>query len=295
MAIASSSTFLRGLADAERQDDPLAIWGVKAFVFLLLVSVCSWLSCCGGFKRLTQVQETDLRYAQRLQQRHAEREARRQMTPEERQAAIIQSLRRNQVRMVRFRVFFVCHGFSGNSNFSVRTQQQIVKQEDLVAETDHQIHRDNDVIVNPETIVEENENNKEDHIVFAIPEEMKGDFSAAQDEGNAAWDATTASNLFGSLVLRSASGEEAGRVPNQCAICLEGYCVEDPVVWSSNPDCSHAFHEDCLVDWLVHSKQDGTPCPCCRQSFTDLASFRKERKIRWSHEHAFNPSVVTLW
>lgn len=113
LAVAFSSTFLRGLADAEDQNedmetqtDPVVFWSVNAFIFSLLVSVCSWLWCCGGYKGLTQVRHSDLRYAQRLQQINAEREARRQMSPQERQAAILQSLRRNQVRMVRFPVLF---------------------------------------------------------------------------------------------------------------------------------------------------------------------------------------------
>ena len=32
-------------------------------------------------------------------------------------------------------------------------------------------------------------------------------------------------------------------VPNCCAVCLGSYDVGDKVVWSSNPRCSHAFHQ----------------------------------------------------
>jgi len=115
----------------------------------------------------------------------------------------------------------------------------------------------------------------------------------------------------GSLVLRQ---DECvvRRVPNLCAVCLMGYEPEEVVVWSSNPSCPHAFHEDCLLDWLVHSTQakatitieedndkppqdDQPTCPCCRQSFArDLISFRKERKIRWGAENSFNPAVLRL-
>jgi hypothetical protein len=110
MSVAGSPAFLRSLAAADNQDedmehetDPVVFWSVNAFILTLLVSVCSWLWCCGGYKGLTQVRQSDLRYAHRQQQRNAEREARRQMSPQERQAAITQSLRRNQVRMVGFR------------------------------------------------------------------------------------------------------------------------------------------------------------------------------------------------
>lgn len=74
--------------------------------------------------------------------------------------------------------------------------------------------------------------------------------------------------------------------PIFCAICLAEYEASERVSWSSNPDCTHAFHEDCVVEWLVSlgqtkSKNVRFPeepteeqlfnyqleCPCCRQSF----------------------------
>eukprot|EP00934_Nitzschia_sp_Nitz4_P006996 Nitzschia sp. Nitz4//scaffold278_size24532//5324//6238//NITZ4_008373-RA/size24532-augustus-gene-0.11-mRNA-1//1//CDS//3329545369//6986//frame0 len=79
-------------------------------------------------------------------------------------------------------------------------------------------------------------------------------------------------------------------VPNCCAICLGEYDVGDKVVWSSNSECNHAFHEDCILDWLI-KMQPLTPCPCCRQEFTDLELVRKEKKITWSGD-AFNLSAV---
>lgn len=69
--------------------------------------------------------------------------------------------------------------------------------------------------------------------------------------------------------------------PNCCVICLTGYAVGDKVVWSSNQQCQHAFHQDCVVGWLV-KMQPETPCPCCRQEFTDLEKDREERKVVWS-------------
>ena len=67
----------------------------------------------------------------------------------------------------------------------------------------------------------------------------------------------------GYLILREPSCLVRRRVPNCCAICLMCYEVGEAVVWSSNPKCPHAFHKDCLVDWLTKMR-DGTPCPCCR-------------------------------
>lgn len=75
-------------------------------------------------------------------------------------------------------------------------------------------------------------------------------------------------------------------VSNCCAICLGVFDVGDSVVWSSNPNCKHAFHQECVLGWLV-KMQPETPCPCCRQEFTDLVTVRKESKIIWNGD-AFN-------
>lgn len=75
-------------------------------------------------------------------------------------------------------------------------------------------------------------------------------------------------------------------VPIFCAVCLMEYEVSDRVCWSSNRACTHVFHEDCIVQWLVSSgrtksKRRWFPenpsekrlmcyeleCPCCRQEF----------------------------
>ena len=77
-------------------------------------------------------------------------------------------------------------------------------------------------------------------------------------------------------------------VPVHCAICLMEYNVSERVCWASNPECTHVFHEDCIMNWLVYlgrtkSKLQRYPernnftdaqllnytleCPCCRQDF----------------------------
>ena len=82
-------------------------------------------------------------------------------------------------------------------------------------------------------------------------------------------------------------------VPNCCAICLMSYDVGDTVIWSSNKECTHAFHQDCVVGWLV-KMQPETPCPCCRAEFTDLQNVRKEAKVVWSAQSAFNPAFLSI-
>ena len=43
--------------------------------------------------------------------------------------------------------------------------------------------------------------------------------------------------------------------PKECPICLEAYEVGDEIAWSHNYDCEHAFHLDCILDWLMENDQ----------------------------------------
>eukprot|EP00537_Pseudo-nitzschia_pungens_P007140 CAMPEP_0172362200 /NCGR_PEP_ID=MMETSP1060-20121228/5863_1 /TAXON_ID=37318 /ORGANISM="Pseudo-nitzschia pungens, Strain cf. cingulata" /LENGTH=411 /DNA_ID=CAMNT_0013084649 /DNA_START=70 /DNA_END=1305 /DNA_ORIENTATION=- len=52
-------------------------------------------------------------------------------------------------------------------------------------------------------------------------------------------------------------------VDGTCALCIEEYDVGDDVVWS-DLQCSHAFHKECLMQWLSKGKKR---CPVCRHWF----------------------------
>ena len=80
-------------------------------------------------------------------------------------------------------------------------------------------------------------------------------------------------------------------VPNCCAICIDHYEEGDVVVWSSNPKCVHAFHRECVTDWLI-KMQPETPCPCCRQEFTDLGKIRENKKVQWLPSIAFDFNAI---
>ena len=72
-------------------------------------------------------------------------------------------------------------------------------------------------------------------------------------------------------------------VPRFCAICLSKISIGERVTWSSNSECTHIFHTDCIQQWLsalgkknVKSLSSpptkeqllrGLDCPCCRQPF----------------------------
>lgn len=77
--------------------------------------------------------------------------------------------------------------------------------------------------------------------------------------------------------------------PIFCAICLNEYEISERVSWSSNPACTHVFHEDCITQWLVSLGRTKSKlqqfsespseaqllsyeleCPCCRQEFISI-------------------------
>ena len=48
-----------------------------------------------------------------------------------------------------------------------------------------------------------------------------------------------------------------------CDICLLEFETGEAVAWSPNPACNHAYHEECITDWLLRKPT----CPSCRQNF----------------------------
>ena len=92
---------------------------------------------------------------------------------------------------------------------------------------------------------------------------------------------------------------EKRSVPIFCAICLSEFEKGDRVCWSSNANCSHVFHEDCILQWLMSSGKkismnqyftkhptdakllENAFCPCCRQEFICV----KPPSLLGSEEH----------
>ena len=82
--------------------------------------------------------------------------------------------------------------------------------------------------------------------------------------------------------------DDRREVPIFCAVCLGEFEVSERVCWSSNTECTHVFHHDCMLHWLKSvgkracklQRFSETPsvkqvmnfdmqCPCCRQPFID--------------------------
>ncbi len=81
---------------------------------------------------------------------------------------------------------------------------------------------------------------------------------------------------------RLAEGEfEATNLPRRiesdgCAICMNPLDVGQKVVWSSNPECSHVFHHQCLLDWFVAVGAKKWKVQAARHIEMDPASLQQE-------------------
>lgn len=53
--------------------------------------------------------------------------------------------------------------------------------------------------------------------------------------------------------------------PQSCPICYESYKKGDSIAWSKNEKCFHAFHVDCIVEWLINHDD----CPMCREKYVE--------------------------
>jgi len=54
--------------------------------------------------------------------------------------------------------------------------------------------------------------------------------------------------------------------PKECAICMARYKHNDEICWSRNERCVHAYHLNCMIEWLMKDDK----CPMCRSNFLVL-------------------------
>ncbi|KAG7340532.1 ring finger domain containing protein [Nitzschia inconspicua] len=64
-------------------------------------------------------------------------------------------------------------------------------------------------------------------------------------------------------------------VYGQCALCIDDYEAGDQVVWS-DLECPHAFHKECIMQWLSKGKKR---CPICRNWFVPGARIEDQKKL----------------
>jgi len=79
-------------------------------------------------------------------------------------------------------------------------------------------------------------------------------------------DSDDENNKYSALCIPCSDASPTPRVvPNSCIICLNSYEPGCYVSWSSDKECCHVFHRDCILMWLL--KKDEPLCPCCRREF----------------------------
>lgn len=54
--------------------------------------------------------------------------------------------------------------------------------------------------------------------------------------------------------------------PSTCPICIESFKKGEEIAWSFNEKCHHAFHLECISDWLMSHDE----CPMCRLDFLNI-------------------------
>eukprot|EP00535_Pseudo-nitzschia_heimii_P001445 CAMPEP_0197185510 /NCGR_PEP_ID=MMETSP1423-20130617/12091_1 /TAXON_ID=476441 /ORGANISM="Pseudo-nitzschia heimii, Strain UNC1101" /LENGTH=279 /DNA_ID=CAMNT_0042636591 /DNA_START=13 /DNA_END=852 /DNA_ORIENTATION=+ len=236
-------------------DTSRVFWSVNAFILFLIFLTGLW--CCFVHKRVFNATDRMIASDQIYRERRRRRlEAEKTESLEERRQKLLASFARHAVQMT-------------------------VKEEDFINQNEKQ----RCVVdgVNKDTDCEKNENSYN---------------GVREEESICSIDIDTGEHHISFCSLEEPTGHlklTTGRLaPNCCAVCLSDYRVGDVVTWSSNPKCIHVFHRDCVVDWLIKIQPE-TPCPCCRQEFTDLQEIRKERKIKWLGTFAFDTNAVRFW
>ena len=141
--------------------------------------------------------------------------------------------------------------------------------------------------VAPEDILQDGDATQEELEQAKSSEEESSGYTPPETSSNPAEESTH--HEHGHIRLPT-----GGLVPNCCAVCLGDYEVGDSLIWSSNNSCNHAFHQECIVEWLLKQNNRQTPCPLCRNEFTDLEEQRQEDKIKWKAGPTFDISAVRL-
>ena len=66
--------------------------------------------------------------------------------------------------------------------------------------------------------------------------------------------------------------DDRREVPIFCAVCIGEFEASERVCWSSNTECTHVFHHDCMLHWL---KSVGKRACKLQQSFSETPSVKQ--------------------
>ena len=99
-------------------------------------------------------------------------------------------------------------------------------------------------------------------IYFSDDKEMQGtDNNCSKSDKQSRTSSSVARFIYQSLRSKN-------ETQTCCEICLMDYEVGDEVCFSPNKDCTHAFHTECIADWLLKNNT----CPVCRQDYLEVKS-----------------------
>eukprot|EP00536_Pseudo-nitzschia_multiseries_P011163 jgi/Psemu1/326344/estExt_fgenesh1_pg.C_3660003 len=117
----------------------------------------------------------------------------------------------------------------------------------------------------------DDKNEADDFILIPKPGLPDG---ASMYEFNSNSNPNIAANNSNGRTFQQQDASNMRKAQNECSICLCEYEVGSDVVWSSNSQCDHVFHANCIEEWLM-KQRDGPLCPCCRRDFViDPFDFR---------------------
>jgi len=74
-----------------------------------------------------------------------------------------------------------------------------------------------------------------------------------------------------SSYFKRISDDEINEEGFECLICLESLEYGQEISTSETENCSHVFHKDCVLEWLLKSDV----CPCCRTQMVDPIKIKR--------------------
>jgi hypothetical protein len=162
--------------------------------------------------------------------------------------------------------------FVGNKTSELSIPKPLPVGDDDVHNNNNSSNTDVEVtaseIVNERTGQEKGDDGEEERFVLipvpGLPSGALLDF--LMNSSNYSSNNNLQSSIHSSSNHRMLTTSTLREVPIECSICLCEYTVGSDVVWSSNPQCEHVFHKNCIEQWLM-KQREGPLCPCCRRDF----------------------------
>ena len=170
-------------------------------------------------------------------------------------------------------------------NFEATTEQN-VQGDDLIHDDDDHVCIDVEtgdksvLCINIVEKIGEGKNHDNDTIEISGGDHDRDDIDNNYGEDNATTDSDNGVVLRIPRRANSFKFSNRDTVPMVCAICLDNFKVGDELAFSSNRECSHVFHLECITEYIGKTKGAEKPCPCCRQWFLNVPMISCDKEDR---------------